>query len=53
MIVVDGSASVRKDNFDLVKDWLVQAVTEMSEKFGSRAQFGVLEYSNYDLPFYK
>lgn len=48
VFVVDGSGSIEPGNFESVKRWLSNAVSIMYLKFGNRAQFGMLEYSNYD-----
>lgn len=52
VFVVDGSGSIGTDNFELVRLWLINATSTMFNRFGRRAQFEVLEYSNKD-PVYK
>nr|XP_039260188.1 matrilin-3-like isoform X1 [Styela clava] len=52
IFVVDGSGSIGEANFEIVRSWLINATGEMMQKFGDRAQFGVLQYSSKDPVYY-
>ncbi|XP_077968235.1 cuticlin-6-like isoform X2 [Styela clava] len=50
VLLVDGSGSVGKENFTIVKEWLVNQTLKMYKAFGDSAHIEVLQYAYMDNP---
>ncbi|XP_039257095.2 uncharacterized protein LOC120333789 [Styela clava] len=47
VFVVDGSGSVTKENFEIIREWLISTTSSIHDKLGEKAEIGILEYSGY------
>nr|XP_039248836.1 collagen alpha-1(XXI) chain-like [Styela clava] len=51
VFVVDGSGSIGKEKFAIMKEWLVNQTVKIYEAFGDSAHVGVLQFSDKDNPW--